>query len=210
VVDTSSNGTRVSGIRIERAVGVPLQGGDRIQIGPHVLEFRRAGSARGADREQPRATVSVDTPIDLVIVVGDLINFSTVSEHADQTVLARDVDRLYRQLRESLFEHRGTLVDYVGDAFFASWEPDADPAAVDHALGFVVAANQMVSELTAGPELRYGDGSPLRMGWGVTMGSVVMRLMPGSVIMASRCLGQPGLSHLSAGGTGQPPDHHRH
>ena len=28
VVDTSSNGVRVNGIRIERAVGVPLHGGD--------------------------------------------------------------------------------------------------------------------------------------------------------------------------------------
>src|ERR1700691_4215304 len=40
VVDTSSNGTRINGIRIERSVGVPLGPGDKIQVGSDVLEFR--------------------------------------------------------------------------------------------------------------------------------------------------------------------------
>jgi class 3 adenylate cyclase len=91
---------------------------------------------------------------------------------------------LYRELRALLNQYRGTLVDYVGDAFFASWELDVDPAAADNALNFVLAASRRVDELTATFELRYADGSPLRMGWAVTEGSVVMRLMPGAVVMA--------------------------
>jgi adenylate cyclase len=74
-------------------------------------------------------------------------------------------------------------VDYVGDAFFASWEIDADPEGAAHALEFALAAAERVAELTADFELRYADGSPLRMGWGATMGSVVMQLMPGAVVM---------------------------
>ena len=120
----------------------------------------------------------------MAMVVGDLINFSTVSEQADHNVLARDVDTLYRELRKLLSQHRGTLVDYVGDAFFASWELDVDPAAADNALGFALDASEMADQCTAQFELRYADGSPLRMGWAVTMGSVVMRLMPGAVVMA--------------------------
>jgi len=185
VVDTSSNGTRINGLRIERSVDVPLNGGDRIQVGSHVLEFKSAEvvTRAAAAHAKPGATISVDTPTSMAMVMGDLINFSTVSETADQQVIGRDVDRLYKELRELLTEHRGILVDYVGDAFFASWEIEADPEAVDNALAFVLAASKRVSECTKDFELRYADGSPLRMGWGVTLGPVVMRLMPGAVVM---------------------------
>ncbi len=187
VVDTSSNGTRVNGVRIERAVAVPLSDGDRIQVGGHVVEFHgedAAPRAAAAPRDTSRATMSIDTPLFMAMVMGDLINYSTVSEQADQTVLARDVDQLYRKLRELLREHRGTLIDYVGDAFFASWELDSDPDAVDNALEFVVTASERVQEWVTDLELRYEDGSPLRMGWGVVSGTVALRLMPGAVVMA--------------------------
>ena len=40
-----------------------------------------------------------------------------------------------------------------------------------------------MSEITGHIELRYADGSPLKMGWGASIGSVVMQLMPGAVRM---------------------------
>lgn len=185
VVDTSSNGTRVNGVRIERSVPVPLNDGDRIQVGGHIVEFRSdTTSQRAAPASTSRSTMSVEAPITMAMVMGDLINYSTVSEQADQSVLARDVDQLYKKLRELLYGHRGTLIDYVGDAFFASWELDNDPEAVDHALSFVLAASARVQEWVTDLELRYADGSPLRMGWGVVIGTVVLRLMPGAVVMA--------------------------
>jgi class 3 adenylate cyclase len=184
VVDTSSNGVRVNGIRIERSVSVPLNSGDQIQVGSHVLHFRSATvTAQRPEGSGQRSTVSVATPMTMAMIVGDLINFSTVSEQADQQVLMRDVHDLYTHLRALLAQHRGTLVDYVGDAFFASWELDVDPAAASHALDFALAANALAAECTAGYELRYADGTPLRMGWGAVMGPVVMQLMPGSVVM---------------------------
>ncbi len=184
VVDTSSNGARVNGIRIERAVGVPLKGGDQIQVGSHILEFRaETVTTQRPDSTVQRSTVSVATPMTMAMIVGDLINFSTVSEQADQQVLVHDVHHLYTKLRELLAQHRGTLVDYVGDAFFASWELEVDPASAANALRFALEADAMVNETTADFELRYADGTPLRMGWGAVMGPVVMQLMPGSVVM---------------------------
>jgi len=183
VVDTSSNGVRVNGIRIERAVGVPLNSGDQIQVGSHVLEFRGGIVTTRPEGSGQRSTVSVATPMTMAMIVGDLINFSTVSEQADQQVLVRDVHHLYTRLRELLAQHKGTLVDYVGDAFFASWELDVDPVAAANALRFALAADELASQCTADFELRYADGTPLRMGWGAVMGPVVMQLMPGSVVM---------------------------
>jgi class 3 adenylate cyclase len=186
VVDTSSNGSRVNGIRIERSADVPLRHGDIIQLGDHKLELRVVtvtATVRPVGGAPPRETVSIAKPTTMALLVGDLINFSTVSEHADHQVLARDIDHLYSELRKLLSGYRGTLVDYVGDAFFASWELDADADGPIHALQFAVAAADMVKELTAGFELRYADDSPLRMGWGASMGPVIMQLMPGAVVM---------------------------
>lgn len=184
VVDTSTNGVRVNGVRIERAVGVPLQGGERIQVGSHVLEFRSAApTLQKPTRPGNRQTISSLSTQTMALVAGDLINFSTVSQEADQEVIAEDVYVLYQRLRELLTDHRGTLVDYVGDAFFASWELDADPEAVENALRFTLAADLLVRECTAALKLRYADGSQLRMGWGITRGRVTMQLMPGSVVM---------------------------
>lgn len=204
VVDTSSNGSRINGIRIERSVAVPLNDGDQIQVGSRLLGFRTARAVvRGS--EHGGATVSVGAPTTMAMVTGDLINFSTVSEQASHEVLARDVDTLYRELRKLLAEHRGTLIDYVGDAFFASWELDVDPAAADNALTFVLAAADLVATCTAGLQLRYDDGSPLRMGWAVTLGSVVMRLMPGAVVMALGDIVNVGFRIASiAGREGRP------
>jgi adenylate cyclase len=184
VVDTSSNGVRVNGVRIERAVSVPLSDGDEIQVGGHMLRYF-------TDRDElvkPRnptesATFTAATPLKMVMIVGDLINYSTVSEQADPHILAGDMHVLYQQLRELLTRHRGTLVDYVGDAFFASWELDADPDAVGHALSFALDAEELVAQCAPTLRIRYADGSPMRMGWAATSGSVMMRLMPGSVVM---------------------------
>lgn len=184
VVDMSTNGVRINGVRIERAVGVPLQGGERIQVGSHVLEFRSATSTvKMPARSEHRATISSLSAQTMALVAGDLINFSTVSQEADQVAIAEDVYVLYQRLRELLADHRGTLVDYVGDAFFASWELDADPEAVENALRFALAADRLVTDCTAALKLRYADGSQLRMGWGITRGQVTMQLMPGSVVM---------------------------
>jgi len=188
VFDTSSNGTRVNGVRIERSVGVPVSSGDRIQVGGHVLEFRSDRNdttlTKGSEHAAASTAYSINTPTTMVIVVGDLVNFSTVSEQADNQVLARDIDRLYGELRELLVRHAGTVANYMGDAFFATWELEADAAAVENALGFVLGASQVVAALGPSLQLHYADGSPLQMGWALSLGPVVVHLMPGSLVMA--------------------------
>ena len=48
-------------------------------------------------------------------------------------MLLENIDRLYAGLRQILARHHGTLSNYVGDAFFATWEaaaPDSAAAGV--------------------------------------------------------------------------------
>ena len=131
-------------------LAVPLNHGDVIRLGEHALELRVLSATTHPVRQvESRSTVSISNPITMALVVGDLINFSTVSEQADHQVLARDIDVLYSELRKLLNAHRGTLVDYVGDAFFAGWGLDVDADAPAKALSYALAAAELVSQIDA-------------------------------------------------------------
>ncbi|MEA2687082.1 MAG: adenylate cyclase, partial [Actinomycetota bacterium] len=84
------------------------------------------------------------------------------------------VDRLYRELNTVLTEHRGTLNNYVGDAYFAIWECDTDPDAANNALRFALTAARTVAAVAPTLALRHPDGRPIHMGWGVVMGRAAM------------------------------------
>ena len=47
----------------------------------------------------------------------------------------------------------------------------------------VLIGRQAVISTAGSLEIGYSDGSPMRMGWAVTVGSVVVHMMPGSVVM---------------------------
>ena len=121
LVDRSTNGTWLNGARMERSVPVQIWPGDRVQVGPVEFQFfsRHFSAPAAAD---PRQTVRNVHMSELVMVVGDIVSFSTVSEYTDGAVLLESIDRIYSGLRKLLSAHRGTLSNYVGDAFFATWE----------------------------------------------------------------------------------------
>ena len=129
----------------------------------------------------------------MVMVVGDIIGFSTIAETTGDRALLENIDRLYAGLRQILARHHGTLSNYVGDAFFATWEaavPDnatvdmatfdravRDRAARDRAaaggdavdparsaVAFAVEAAETVRRIAACMACA-PRGGPLRMGW---------------------------------------------
>jgi len=173
LIDLSTNGTRVNGVRVERAVPVPLVAGDDIQVGDTHLEFRseRFRTAGRTDRRRTTRYVSTTT---MALVVGDIVGYSTVSEHTESSVILDALEALYTGLRRLLVEHHGTLNAYAGDAIFAVW--DAEPAAVgvEPALAFARAAHRHVLETAPQLGLRSDDGSPLRMGWAIVLGPVAV------------------------------------
>ncbi len=171
VLDMSTNGTRVNGTRIERAVPIPIRPGDRLQVGGTVLEFRsdRFFSAGQTDRGRTTPYVSNTS---MVLVVGDLVGYSTISEVTDSSVMLSSLEVLWDGLR--LMEYGGTLNSYAGDALFAVWESDAVEHAAAHARDFVRDANRHVIETAPTLPLRTADGAPVRMGWAVVLGKVAV------------------------------------
>jgi len=194
LTDHSTNGTRLNGKRVERSVPVRIKAGDRLRMGAVELQFR---SRRFADTPETGAlttsealkTIREITVANMVMVVGDVLSYSTIAESADDRVLLENIDRLFAALRTILARHHGTLSNYVGDAFFAVWEagdmaetaiPDAaTSAAARAAVAFAVEAAETVPKVAADLDLRDPDGGQVRMGWGVALGPAAVSLMTG-------------------------------
>jgi class 3 adenylate cyclase len=180
VVDTSTNGTRLNGSRIERAVPVPLKSGDRLALGAVELEFRSLEFLDSGERDR-RETFHEVHSAEMVMVVGDIANYSTIARHADLDALVRGVEALFDQLHVLLRSHRGTLSHYAGDAIFAVWELDSMPDAVDRGVTFALAAADEVRRLAPELSLMGPDGEPIEMGWGIVLGEAAFSSLSGGI-----------------------------
>jgi class 3 adenylate cyclase len=180
VIDTSTNGTRLNRMRLERAVAMPITSGDMMFIGDLTLRFEgdRFASASEVD---PRLTRARIDRAPMVMVVGDIVDYSTISEITDPSVIASSLNLLWQELSQILRAHQGTLNHYAGDALYAVWELGAVPDAMQSAVAFALAANQRVEELGPQLPLRDPQGSPIRMGWAVVQGEAALASMTRSV-----------------------------
>jgi class 3 adenylate cyclase len=181
LIDTSTNGTRVNGTRVERATAVQLRSGDRIDVGNARLEFRTdrfVGDAATGARE----TVANVYLTRMAMVVGDVISYSTVSEYTDTAVLMANVRRLYGELSALLSAHKGSVNNFVGDAFFAVWELEHIPSAVEDAVAFALEARRVVARVSPALDLRDPAGNPIRMGWAVSVGLVAVSTVTGMLV----------------------------
>ena len=187
LTDHSTNGTRLNGQRVARSVPVRITPGDQVRLGGTELQFRSRRFAATAGAEEPSPVRELKTirevaVADMVMVVGDIVAYSTIAEKADDRVLLENIDRLYAELRQILSRHHGTLSNYVGDAFFATWETAAMPDAAGAAVAFAVEAAEAVPRIAAGLDVRDPGGGPLRMGWGVACGSAAVSLLTGMLV----------------------------
>ena len=177
VIDTSTDGTLLNGLRLERAVPVPIKPDDEIRIGDVALTLhasRFTGERQQTEDQYTRARISESA---MVMLVGDITNYSTIAEVTDHTVIANSLNVLWHELGHVLRAHRGTLNHYAGDALYAVWELSALPQANALAVEFALAANRCIEELGPDLPLRSPDGSPIRMGWGVAQGMAALAAM---------------------------------
>ena len=165
VVDTSTNGTRVNGIRIERAVPTTLRSGDRLTVGSVELEFQST-SLLPDEAFTSFQTIRSVTNADYVMVVADIVGFSTASHEMPSRLVMESLDVLLAELRQLLTRYRGTLSNYVGDAFFSVWELDSVPNAPELAIEFIVAAAQRLEEIAPSIAFRGLDGGNAASGMG--------------------------------------------
>lgn len=180
VIDTSTNGTLLNGMPLARAVPLAIKPDDQIRIGDVAMTFRsnRFKSAKQLNQSVTQARIS---EADMVMVVGDITNYSTISQFTDSKVIAESLYSLWHKLGDILRAHRGTLNHYAGDALYAVWELQTLPQAGALAIDFALSANQLVEELGPTLPLRGPDGSSIHMGWGVVQGRAARAAMTRSV-----------------------------
>lgn len=176
IVDTSTNGTLLNGARLERAVPLPIRPGDEIRIGDVTLTFCAERFTTTTAPVAGRTRARIDQ-VAMVMVVGDIVNYSTISQVTGEAVLARSLNTLWRQLNDVLRAHHGTLSYYAGDALFAVWELRRFPEAAELAVDFALAANRLVELRGSELPLRGPDGAPIHMGWGVVQGMAAVAAM---------------------------------
>lgn len=176
VIDTSSNGTLLNGVRLERSVALPIRPGDQIRIGELALGFDslRFTTVNTVAAKQTRARIGATA---MVMVAGDILNYSTISQVTDEQVIARSLQALWHELGGVLRAHRGTLAHYAGDALLAVWEVGQFPNAAELAIDFALAADALVEQLGPQLPLRSPVGSSIHMGWGVVKGMAALAAM---------------------------------
>lgn len=181
VIDSSTNGTRLNGIRLGRGAPAPLKPGDRLTVGTTELEFRSEHFKRGAGADRGR-TIRRVSMSRMVMAVGDIVGYSTISQYTDSQVMLQSLEMLYGGIQHTIWRHQGTLADYAGDAVFAVWDLEQFPDAADRALRFTMEAIDGVCELAPMLSIRDANGEPVRMGWGVVMGEVAVSSLTGSLV----------------------------
>ena len=97
-------------------------------------------------------------------------------------MLLESIDRIYSRLRKLLSGHRGTLSNYVGDAFFATWETAGAHDATTAAISFALDAAASVREMAPSLPLQGPAGEPLRMGFGIGLGRATVSMMAGAIV----------------------------
>ncbi len=179
LIDLSTNGTRLNGVRVERAVSTPLHEGDRITVGSIELEFRFLPPADVLGVGYA-PTLRRFTRTDLAVVVGDVVGYTRLTAQVGNEALISILGLTFDTLRESLQRHGGNVANIVGDAFFAVWERDRAPDALRSAISFALDGRRALQELAI--ETRVSDAPVLRMGWGVTCGEAAIGALTSSLV----------------------------
>ena len=179
-LDLSTNGTRLNGAMLERAIPTPVRHADRLTLG-HV-EIEVLGAPELASEAVQKSTLRrgyVDTT---ALVAGDVIGYSSMSQEVDSDVLIETVGRLFALMRPLLSAHGGTLGHYAGDAFLGVWTADDERANARSAVRFALAADAAISQVAPPLPLAGTTGAAVRMGWGVTLGPTAIASLSGPLI----------------------------
>ena len=125
---------------------------------------------------------------EMTVLFSDIRGFTQISEGLDPKQLTQMMNEFLTPMTKIIHEHRGTIDKYMGDAIMAFWgAPLKDD---NHAQNAVSAALQMNAAIKGINEKFAKKGwSPIRMGFGLNTGNMVVGNMGSSFRMAYTVMG---------------------
>lgn len=94
---------------------------------------------------------------EITILFSDLRGFTSFSENMDPKTLTQFLNEYLSEMTDIVFEYKGTLDKYIGDAIMAFWGAPLDqPDQVELAWGAAIAMTKRLREIAPGFKARYG------------------------------------------------------
>jgi len=178
IKDMSKNGTWVNGIRLAAGASSDLADEDVISVGGVSIKV----SALSGDTVTQEKAILTDgtmvTPTEVVVtnVVADVREFSTFSQaHASADVYAL-MKEIFDAFSSIVFDCKGTIKDYAGDAVYAFWDHHVEPMRQRAVLACQAAVQQTqaINEIRTTLSGKNSATANLEMGWGITTGKVTL------------------------------------
>jgi class 3 adenylate cyclase len=178
IKDMSKNGTWVNGIRLAGGASSNLVDGDTISLGGLTLHVFYPEDVTGVTDAAILTDGTRVTPTEIMVtnVVADVREFSTFSqEHASSDVYAL-MKEIFDTLSAIVYNFKGTIKDYAGDAVYAFWSHAAEPIRKQAVLACQAAIQQTqtINEIRDKLSGKNLAAENLQMGWGITTGKVTM------------------------------------
>jgi len=178
ITDRSKNGIWVNGTRLAAGASSELADGDTISLGEFSLRVFNPESVTHVTDAAILTDGTRVTPTEIVVtnVVADVREFSTFS----QANASSDVYALMKEIFDTfsaiVYNFKGTIKDYAGDAVYAFWDHAAEPISKQAVLACEAAIQQTqtINEIRAKLNGKNIAADNLQMGWGITTGKVTM------------------------------------
>lgn len=177
ITDMSKNGTWINNVRMTPGDSRQLENGDQISLGG--ISIRLSCPQFSLQQEEDNLaeqTAISPAAVNVTSLVADVRGFSALSQKADSAKVCAFIEKIFSRFSAIVYEHKGTVEGYFGDAVFAFWEHSGEVTA-DRALWACKAA---ISQLRSVPEIhqKLTDQGlaipPLLLGWGMTTGRITL------------------------------------
>ena len=177
ISDTSKNGTWVNNVRLTAGSSQCLADSDEIQIGETVIRVR-CPDLETHDKEEIDIDGTMVTSMNVIVtnLVADVRGFSSMAQTEDSSQVYALMKEVISTFSAIVYDYKGTIKDYVGDAVYAFWDHRSVPSkeqavlACQAALKQAQTVKQIRTKLSGiNPAVEY-----LRLGWGITTGKVTM------------------------------------
>ena len=178
IIDMSKNGTWINDVRMAPGSFQELENDDVIKVAEFLIRVScDTAASNEIDERLASGTTIVDSRrMEVTNVVADVREFSGISQIEDSSLVYAAMKEIFSTFSAIVHDFKGTVKDYAGDAIFAYWDHYSAPGK-DQA---VLACQAAIKQCQALGDIRVelSETSPavgcLRMGWGITTGSVTM------------------------------------